>query len=131
MTTTITKSRTITLTGRAPVKVVEADWPVIAHGNSEQFDNEFRFQAFETTDIDLRVRQHADGRAIVYGVYDHDTRHPGDECALWRCGVLLEPGADLAAAVQEVGDELLTLSDDKDVVAVTRACIADLPPVAI
>lgn len=131
MTTTATKTRTITLTGRAPVKIVEADWPVIAHGNSESFDNQFRFQSNETTDIDIRVRQHADGRALVYGVYDHDTRFPGRQCALWRCGVLLEPGADLAAAVQSVGDELLGLSGDAECTAVTRACIADLPPVTI
>ena len=47
--------RTITLSDRPPIVVEEDDWPLIAKGSTLE-------GAF------LGVRQHRDGRAIVYGV---------------------------------------------------------------
>lgn len=117
MTTTESKTRTITLTGRAPVRINDADWPVIASARS--WDNEHEFQANRTWRIN--VRQHEDGRALVYAV--HTTQFQGE--ADRRGGQLLESGADIAAAIERVG------SDCDIPESVIRECIADLPPVEI
>lgn len=53
------KTRTITLTDRAPVSIVESDWPIIA----EIVDRPEQLGARAT----IKVREHKDGRRIVYG----------------------------------------------------------------
>jgi len=55
--------RTITLTDRAPVKIVDDEWSIIA-GDSDH-DGQVESQANHIWWI--KVRQHADGRRIVYG----------------------------------------------------------------
>ena len=107
-----TKTRTITLTDRAPVKIVESDWPVIA--SAKDHDGQVECQANESWSI--RVRQHADGRALVYAVYD--TSWQGRSGA--RGGELLERGADLAAAIRRVGERCQCEQ-------IVDECIADLP----
>jgi len=69
--TTAPKYRTITLSDRAPVKIVEADWPEIASGKS--WGSQRESQANRRWS--LRVRQHkSDGRTIVYGTYTSHCR---------------------------------------------------------
>jgi len=121
---TPSRTRTITLTDRAPVTIREDQWPVIARaferpdrvGNRQEPD-------YETDAYSLRVRQHEDGRALVYGVVDAATEwtHTDD----WRGGELLHPGADIARAIRRVG-EAGGMPD-----SVVRGCIADLPAVAL
>lgn len=130
-TTATTKYRTITLTGRAPVKISETDWPVIAHGRFQAWDGEFQFQAARTTDLDIYVRQHADGRALVYGVYATTSRHQGERDTTLRVGRLLDAGEDLPAAILGVAKELEYACGSDRAQDVARECIADLPPVAI
>ena len=71
------------------------------------------------------MRQHADGRAIVYGseVAGRGGAHQGYEEA--RAGVILDAGADIAAAVRRVG-ERARCSD-----AMIGEVIADLPAVEL
>lgn len=69
-TTTDKKTTTITLTDRAPVKIVENDWPLVA--TASDHDNQYDFQANQLWWI--RVRQHNDGRTIVYAAH---TAGPG------------------------------------------------------
>ena len=57
--------RTISLTDSVPVRIRTADWPVIASADWHD-GREVRCQADRTASI--HVRQHADGRAVVYGV---------------------------------------------------------------
>lgn len=122
------KSRTITLTGKPPVKIREDDWPVIAHGNYEDYDNEHRFQANRTTDLDIRVRQHADGRAIVYGVYDYSTNFQSERGSVQRAGYVVDAGGDLVEAIQRVGSDLVDRDVDAAIVRdVVNECIAELP----
>ena len=108
------KMRTITLSDRAPIKIDEDAWPVIAA--AKWHDGQVESQANRTAS--LRVRQHADGRAVVYGVYDSLWR--GEEGM--RPGVLLDAGADVVAAIRAVAAELGETGE-----RLARECIADLP----
>jgi hypothetical protein len=121
------KTRTITLTGRAPVKIVEVDWPLIAEAAGDSYCGDMsRYrQAKDCGELDtysIKVRQHADGRAIVYGVLDAAIAAWGQPARGedWRGGELLPAGADIAAAIHRV-------AGDRIPEPVIRACIADLP----
>lgn len=125
------KTRTITLTGRRPVRIREDEWPIVAEGSYEWWDNAHRSQANRSVEIWLRVRQHADGRAIVYGGYDYMTRWQGEEGRDVRAGVLLEPGDDLVRVIARVGDQLADrIAGERGadrLQDVIDECIADLP----
>lgn len=126
-----TKQRTITLTNRPPVRVKEDHWPVIAHGSYKDWDNQYEFQANRTWKIDIRVRQHQDGRAIVYGVYDYDTHFHGEKCEAHKVGALLAPDDDLPGAIKEAAKQMIERVSDEDmhqhIRAIANECIADLP----
>lgn len=106
------KTRVITLTGRAPVRIVEADWPLIARASDH--DGYVASQADRTWT--LRVRQHDDGRTIVYGVYSTSWQGERDEAA----GELLDAGEDIPAAIHRVAESC-------GCERLVAACIADLP----
>lgn len=124
-----TRSRTITLTGRRPVTIREHEWPILtsARSDSYQGDPAFHTRAIVNEECDryeLRVRSHADGRAIVYGVLiaaEAPYGHPAGGIS-WRGGELLDAGDDIAAAIARVGAAggfpESTISE----------CIANLPP---
>ena len=118
-----TKSRTITLTDRAPVRIVEDEWPQIAIGDYRPgaVHNGTPVPDYETDRYTIRVRRHADGRAIVYGVVDAATAwtHTAD----WSGGEVVDADADIAAAVRRVG------RDGEMPDRVVRECIADLPAI--
>lgn len=122
--TTTTTTRTITLTDRPPVKIREEEWPELAQAAGDSYhglDYARRRQASAQGELDewwLRVRQHADGRAIVYGRYTTGW-HPQAED--WAGGELLAAGDDLAAAIRRVG-EAGSVPDQ-----CIRECIASLP----
>ena len=134
------KTRTITLTGRAPVRIREDEWPVIASGSYKDWDNQYEFQANRVWKVSIRVRQHPDGRAIVYGVYDYDTAFQGERGFRARAGVLLD-GASVSAripdAVSEVASTLNAAAYDAGhyfrayISAVERECVADLPAITL
>ena len=126
MTATKTKTRTITLTGRRPVTIDEAEWPVIAKASDDSWgggeDWALHNQASDQGQLDeysLRVRQHADGRAIVYGTYTEgwNSEHEG----LTHAGHLVSAGDSIENAIESVG---VTLNVPKQLIA---DCIADLP----
>lgn len=119
------KQRTITLTGRPPVKIDEEQWPIIAVAKDDSYSgNDYgrHQQASARGELDeysIRVRQHDDGRAIVYAVFDAASAWTGNSSR--SGGELCDKGADLAAAIQRVGED--SNIPDK----VIRDCIADLP----
>lgn len=117
------RTLTITLTDRAPVKIVRDEWPEIAGTSGDSFtsvDENLHHQALSDGDLDewsLSVRQHSDGRAIVYGRYMKGWRSERED---WAGGELIEAGEDIAAAIRRVGTGWIP---DKSV----RDCIARLP----
>jgi len=114
MTDTKTRTRTITLSNRPPVKIKEAEWPMIA--KAEWTDNPaIPVQANRTASV--RVRQHADGRAIVYGTYSTQWQGESD----LKSGLLLAKGADIAAAIYGVVDDIGVTA------TMAAECVADLP----
>ena len=110
--TTDRKTRTITLTGRAPVRIIEEDWPVIADASIYRFLGQSR---------DVRIRRHADGRTIVYG-----TAPSGRRARRSAAGILLAAAEsrDIAAAIRIVCIDL-------GAPELAQRLIADLPAVAI
>lgn len=82
--------KTIVLTDRPPVRIVAADWPVIARARFEAWDGEFEFQANRTWRGAITVRQHkVDGRVLVYASYGYSTRFQGERDEHLRAGRLL------------------------------------------
>ena len=129
--TSTDKARTITLTGRPPVRILESAWPVIAVADGDTYagaDPALRHQARDQGDVDvwsIRVRQHVDGRAIVYGVY-REGRASGHVglCAAGR--TLAEDEAErIPEVIGIVGREL---GLDRRAI---EACIAGLPPLEL
>jgi len=105
---------TITLTDHVPVNIVKAEWPVIAKAkddDAQQSGNE-PFRTWRLT-----VRQHADGRTLIYGVYDTAWPNENDR----RDGQLLPAGGDMVAAIHTVAEAIRAPE------YLARACIADLP----
>ena len=123
-----TKKRTITLTDRAPVKIQEEEWPIIAHGHHKDFDGQYEFQSNRTTELNIRVRRHEDGRVIVYGVYSYSTNWQGENGHTARTGYVIDDRETLIESIKQVGSDLETRGVDNEVVRiVVDACIADLP----
>lgn len=123
------KIRTITMTGRSPVRIVEDQWPTIAEASDDSYgggDYGRHRQAVAQGECDeyvLKVRQHADGRTLVYAILDAAIAawHAPAAGESFRGGELLDAGRNIAEAIRRVG-ESCHLPD-----GVIRACIADLP----
>lgn len=111
--------RTITLTNRPPVSIDEEQWGTIAV--ARDYDNQHECQA--NTLWTIRVRQHDDGRAIVYAT---KAAGPGGKSASFRpskAGELLPADcttADICESIRRVGEA----ADCCDLV---DECIADMP----
>ena len=125
---TETKTRTITLTGRRPVTIDEAEWPIIARASDDSYegnDPALHNQASDQGQIDeysLRVRQHADGRAIAYGTYTEGWQSEHD--GLTHAGYVVIPDSNppsIEQAIDRVGKDL---GVPEQLIA---DCIADLP----
>jgi hypothetical protein len=117
--TTEKKSITITMSERRPLKIDPDLWPVIAQG--DWYNGEHEFQA--NTIRRIKVREHADGRRIVYGFQraGNGGQHIGTRNP--EAGFLIAVGAvedETIRAIRRVGGVL----DDNDL---ADQCIADLP----
>jgi hypothetical protein len=99
-------SLTITLTGKPPVKIQKDQWPVLAAADEHEHDGQVEPQANRTATWKLLVRQHEDGRAIVYGIHSFDSHWQNERGRDVRGGELVPAGADLPAAIHRVAAEL-------------------------
>ncbi|HWP62824.1 MAG TPA: hypothetical protein VNO86_05080 [Candidatus Binatia bacterium] len=104
----------VVLFERPPVLIDRRKWPVIA--SARWHDGEVPSQANRRAV--LMVRQHDDGRRLVYGTFSTAWRGERDRAG----GFLLRPDDDVVAAIREVVQRLDLpghLADE---------AIADLPP---
>jgi hypothetical protein len=119
--------RTITLTNRPPVSINEDNWPLIASAKDSDHDNQYECQANQKWKWFVGVRQHKDGRVIVYATYTHTSQWAGSNDTYDRQGDYLDykaaPMEHIITSIINVcarmeGERWDTLKDD---------CIADLP----
>lgn len=123
--------RTITLTGRPPVTIAEDSWPIIASAGDKEFDNQYEFQANQISKWGVFVRQHDDGRAIVYATYSYTSNWQGSRSYAAKAGVLLDAGSDIVDAIEEVCRDVAGQECHGDDCerwdTLCRECVADLP----
>ena len=116
------KTRTITLTGRRPVKVREDLWPVIAEAKDETTIPGWKLL------VSYKVRQHQDGRCIAYATLEVS---PEDgQTKKQRGGYLLAATDTIEPTVEQLADDLGTGFGQgiKDwMIMCAEACIASLP----
>lgn len=121
--------RTITMTNRRPIRIDEKDWPVIAEGNYFDHDNEFVFQANRKWSGSIKVRAHADGRIIVYGVATYSSQWQGEKDYVLKGGMLLDTDDEtrVPTEINRVAGELIERGADERMRQVAHDCIASLP----
>lgn len=100
--TTAAKTRTITLTGRPPVKIREDEWPTLAEASYHDYDTQYDFQSHRHWRGWVRVRQHEDGRALVYAACSHSTQFPTERDYEQRAGELLGTDATTAQIIEAI-----------------------------
>lgn len=125
-------TRTITMTGRPPVKIREDDWPVIAVASYHDHDGEVDYQANRQWKGFVRVRQNGDGRAIVYAKCWHETAVPGERSYEQRAGELLPADASSQAIVEAIkrvhaSIDVVDGAHRDDWRLLAGECVADLP----
>lgn len=121
---TMSKRRTITLTDRSPIQIIESRWPVIASASGDNYQGLDASHPVSCGCCDrwfIRVRRHRDGRVIVYGIYAVGEFSGSGYAGPGKAGQLLAAGDDVVAAVRRVvrtlGLPTRTITD----------CVARLP----
>jgi hypothetical protein len=137
------KRRTITLTHRAPISIVEDQWPVIAQGG-DGFDQP---GAPWSWSLAIRVRKEKQklygkmlcggGRVIVHAKYTYWNETNEEHGVLVRVGHLLSQheavsNSNIWKHIEAVGEELRERIDHentkKHVTGMIDRCFAALPP---
>lgn len=124
-------TRTITLTDRPPVTINEEAWPLIATATAKDWDNTHECQANRLAKVGLYVRQHSDGRAIVYATYTYTSQYQGENGVSARHGELLPAGSDMNAICRAIKNVASRMPEaqmiEQDWQSLADECIADLP----
>jgi hypothetical protein len=123
---------TIHLTDSRPVSITKDLWPVAARGDGvSRRCYHTPIPAYEVDQYRLRVRQHADGRVIVYGWIDASPAWTGTEDT-YAGEMLGTANAPVTNANELTADKIIAairrVGEDAGLPAsVIRECIADLP----
>lgn len=135
-TTTTTKKIEIAMSEQAPVRVDTAQWPLVA--KAERHDGAVKVQA--NNEWFIRVREHADGRRIVYG--GHEAGNGGQYAGFreTRAGFLVPSGSGMRQPPTDPDGPLRAAPDEQATIRAIRRvagaigderlgdeCIADLP----
>lgn len=115
----------ITLSEQAPVKIVVAEWPCIA--SAQYHDGEHESQAGRRAGI--RVREHADGRRVVYGWSTSRYRGERDQHAGFL--VIHDPTERRIAGANATVRAIRRVAGAIGHNDIANDCIADLPAEAI
>lgn len=130
------KKLTITLTARPPVKITGNDWPIVAEAKWSDHDGQVECEANRHWTAWIKVRQHTDGRTIVYGRYSYSTAWQGEANADYRDGQMLTIGEgsgarpvahEIVAAIESVGARLAERSGYECWTDIIADTIANLP----
>lgn len=127
--------RTITLTGRPPVTINEDAWPVIASASDKDYEGEFEFQSFRTSKWHITVRQHEDGRTLVYATYSYSTAWRNERGLQAKRGELLPKGGaceeHICRAIERVCQDVASAEHSGDDAGrwseLAAECVADMP----
>lgn len=119
-------SGVIVLTGPRPVRISSQEWPIITEAKTLLtylfYENEYAEGVQQTFGHErLAVRQHHDGKALVYGYLRFEGWPEQFNIFNDRGGTLVETGSDLAAAIKQVGTALHLQAET------IRACVNGLP----
>lgn len=93
----------IVLSNQPPVAIIEDEWPTVGFAN--------------TDDAILRVRQHASGKVLVYGVNGADPAKPV------RRGMLLDAGT----SPREVGRIIFGVATELGCRFMAHECLSRMP----
>ena len=144
METVQNKKRTITLTNSRPVRISDSDWPILASSDWTEHDGQVQCQANRQTWAWINVRQHVDGRTLVYSGYDYSTHFCNESDKTYRGGVMVTPTEDeypiasrtadndwtgerVIAAICSVGEQAIEHTECDEFWRLINECIADLP----
>lgn len=129
-----TAKRTITLTGRPPVTISDEVWPLVASASDSEHDGQVECQANRRSKWFIGVRQHEDGRAIVYATYSYSSNWHGARDYAAKHGRIIPPTLDDEGICREIKNVACEMeaSEAKDDDAkrwrsLADECIADMP----
>jgi len=128
-------TRTITLSDRPPATVVEENWPVIASATRSEHDGQVEQQANRRRKWSMHVRQHEDGRTIIYATYTYVTNWQKERGYSVKHGQLIAADKatteEVCRTIKHVAERMMECehaSDDADRWRqIADECIADLP----
>ena len=122
--------RVIKMTARAPLRFNADEWAILAFADDDSRNGLQpgpRFHARQQGEADLYfliVRQHADGRSLIYGqlksAYPQFEQPAGGES--FHAGYLVRKPSEIISAIERVGDECRLPA------YLIRDCISRLPP---
>lgn len=125
--------RTITLTGRPPVRIAEENWPLLASTSDEWFEGQVKEQSSRYSQWFVAARRHEDGRALIYATYKYTSYYQGERCIVVKHGVLIPPASnqDVCDAINRVckamsAEEHRTPDAERWHILAAQ-CIADMP----
>ena len=122
--------RIIKMTARAPLRFNVDEWPILAYADDDSRDDlrpGSRYHARQRGQADLyflMVRQHADGRSLIYGQLKAafpQFEQPA-EGESFHAGYLVRKPSETISTIERVGDECRLPA------YLIRDCISRLPP---